>query len=247
MKLHLHYLPLHLRTVRLILSLGLASFAVQAGMAVVNFVLNNLLNMYGAMSAGGRGGARVYRRGAARGHVRGAAADRRVHRHPTAAGLQLRRAPVRTREEDAMVRHLRGDGHRFGAVGARASIPRANRRFFGITNESLRDFTVFASRCNCSCCLHRLPDRGLELLPGNRQPLKSIFLSLTRQILFLVPLLIVLPMVLPSWFPQFVSLDALYFATPAADFLAIFTTVVFIVLEMGRLKKLESGELKAKF
>ena len=50
MKLHLHYLPLHLRTVRLILSLGLASFAVQAGMAVVNFVLNNLLNMYGAMS-----------------------------------------------------------------------------------------------------------------------------------------------------------------------------------------------------
>ena len=45
MKLHLHYLPLHLRTVRLILSLGLASFAVQAGMAVVNFVLNNLLNM----------------------------------------------------------------------------------------------------------------------------------------------------------------------------------------------------------
>jgi len=57
----------------------------------------------------------------------------------------------------------------------------------------------------------------------------------------------VLPMVLPSWFPQFVSLDALYFATPAADFLAIFTTVVFIVLEMGRLKKLESGELKAKF
>ena len=88
---------------------------------------------------------------------------------------------------------------------------------------------------------------GSKLLPGNRQPLKSIFLSLTRQILFLVPLLIVLPMVLPSWFPQFVSLDALYFATPAADFLAIFTTVVFIVLEMGRLKKLESGELKAKF
>ncbi len=53
MKLHLHYLPLHLRTVRLILSLGLASFAVQAGMAVVNFVLNNLLNMYGAMSRWG--------------------------------------------------------------------------------------------------------------------------------------------------------------------------------------------------
>ena len=97
-----------------------------------------------------------------------------------------------------------------------------------------------------------LPFIGFQIVGSNYfqatgQPLKSIFLSLTRQILFLVPLLIVLPMVLPSWFPQFVSLDALYFATPAADFLAIFTTVVFIVLEMGRLKKLESGELKVKF
>ena len=72
-------------------------------------------------------------------------------------------------------------------------------------------------------------------------------LSLTRQILFLVPLLFALPEVLPHVLPQFTGLDALYFATPAADFLAIFTTVVFIVLEMGRLKKLESGELKAKF
>ena len=120
--------------------------------------------------------------------------------------------------------------------------------FFGITNESLRDFTVFALKVQ----LLMLPFIGFQIVGSNYfqatgQPLKSIFLSLTRQILFLVPLLIVLPMVLPSWFPQFVSLDALYFATPAADFLAIFTTVVFIVLEMGRLKKLESGELKAKF
>ena len=120
--------------------------------------------------------------------------------------------------------------------------------FFGITNESLRDFTVFALKVQ----LLMLPFIGFQIVGSNYfqatgQPLKSIFLSLTRQILFLVPLLIVLPMVLPSWFPQFVSLDALYFATPAADFLAIFTTVVFLVLEMGRLKKLESGELKAKF
>ena len=50
MRLRLRMMPLHGETVRLILSLGLASFAVQAGMAAVNFVLNNLLNMYGAQS-----------------------------------------------------------------------------------------------------------------------------------------------------------------------------------------------------
>ena len=120
--------------------------------------------------------------------------------------------------------------------------------FFGITNETLRDFTVFALKVQ----LLMLPFIGFQIVGSNYfqatgQPLKSIFLSLTRQILFLVPLLIVLPMVLPEWFPQFTSLDALYFAAPISDFLAIFTTVVFIILEMGRLKKLKSGELQAKF
>ena len=57
MRLRLRMMPLHGETVRLILSLGLASFAVQAGMAAVNFVLNNLLNMYGAQSPIGAEGA----------------------------------------------------------------------------------------------------------------------------------------------------------------------------------------------
>ena len=68
--------------------------------------------------------------------------------------------------------------------------------FFGITNESLRDFTVFALKVQ----LLMLPFIGFQIVGSNYfqatgQPLKSIFLSLTRQILFLVPLLIVLPMV----------------------------------------------------
>ena len=45
LKLHFRYMAPHLRVTGTILSLGFANFAVQAGMAVVNFVLNNLLNM----------------------------------------------------------------------------------------------------------------------------------------------------------------------------------------------------------
>ena len=78
-------------------------------------------------------------------------------------------------------------------------------------------------------------------------PSKSIVLSLTRQILFLVPLLFALPEVLPHVLPQFTGLDALYFATPMADFLSIFVTVIFIIVEMRRLRKLERGEITAKF
>ena len=120
--------------------------------------------------------------------------------------------------------------------------------FFGIVDPNLQDFTVFALKVQ----LIMLPFIGFQIVGSNYfqatgQPAKSIFLSLTRQILFLVPLLVCLPMVLPGWFPQFTSLDALYFATPISDFLAIFVTVVFIVVEMGRLKKLEAGEIKAKF
>ncbi|MFR3090369.1 MAG: MATE family efflux transporter [Eggerthella lenta] len=105
--------------------------------------------------------------------------------------------------------------------------------FFGITNESLRDFTVFALRCNCSCCPSSASRSWARITPGNRAAAQSIFLSLTRQILFLVPLLIVLPMVLPSWFHSS-SASTRCTSPPRGRLLAIFTTVVFIVLEMGR-------------
>ena len=131
---------------------------------MVNFVLNNLLNMYGAMSPLGAEGAL-----ASIGVVQRVAMFAvlpligRVHRHPTAAGLQLRRAPVRTREEDAMVRHLRGDGHRFGAVALVHLFPEQIVGFFGITNESLRDFTVFALKVQ----LLMLPFIGFQIVGSN--------------------------------------------------------------------------------
>ena len=97
-----------------------------------------------------------------------------------------------------------------------------------------------------------LPLIGFQIVGANYfqatgQPLKSIILSLSRQIIFLLPLLFVLPEVLPHIFPQFVGLDALYFAMPMADFLSVFTTLVFIIVEMRRLRKLERGEITAKF
>ena len=249
MRLRWHCMSLHARTVGLILSLGLASFAVQAGMAVVNFVLNNLLNMYGSMSPLGAEGAL-----ASIGVVQRVAMFSVLPLIGVAIAIQPLLGFNYGAHLFARVKKTLWCGI-LGATGIGVVLwalvhlfPEEIVGFFGIVDTGLRDFTVFALKVQ----LIMLPFIGFQIVGSNYfqatgQPAKSIFLSLTRQILFLVPLLVFLPMVMPSWLPQFTSLDALYFATPIADFLAIFTTVVFVVMEMGRLKKLESGEIKAKF
>ena len=77
--------------------------------------------------------------------------------------------------------------------------------FFGIRADGLRDFTAFALKVQ----LLVLPVVGFQIVVGNYfqatgQPMKSIILSLTRQVLFLIPLYIVLPIVLPILVPALI-------------------------------------------
>jgi len=63
--------------------------------------------------------------------------------------------------------------------------------FFGITDPNLLSFTVFALQVQ----LFLIPFVGFQIVGSNYfqatgQPAKSVFLSLTRQILFLIPLYI---------------------------------------------------------
>ena len=55
------------------------------------------------------------------------------------------------------------------------------------------------------------------------KPVKGIFLSLTRQVIFLIPTMLI--------FPLFWGIDGAMFAQPAADILAITTTVIMIIIE----------------
>ena len=114
---------------------------------------------------------------------------------------------------------------------------------FGITDEALVTFTIFALKVQ----LLMLPIVGFQIVGANYfqatgQPLKSSLLSLSRQILFLLPLLFILPEVLPKMVPGVTGLDALYIATPAADACAIILTFVFVMIELRRLRRLEKGE-----
>ena len=247
MRLRLRMMPLHGETVRLILSLGLASFAVQAGMAAVNFVLNNLLNMYGAQSPIGAEGA-----------LASIGVVQRVASFVVLPLIGMSIQPLLGFNYGAHLFKRVKMTLAWGIAGNTAIavvlwalvhlFPVQIVGFFGITDPNLLSFTVFALQVQ----LFLIPFVGFQIVGSNYfqatgQPAKSVFLSLTRQILFLIPLYIGLPMVMPVWFPGYTGLDALYFACPVADFLAIFTTGVFVLLELKRLRKLENGQLQAKF
>ena len=58
---------------------------------------------------------------------------------------------------------------------------------------------------------------------------KSIFLSLSRQLIFLIPSLLVLP--------HFYGVDGVFMSIPVGDVLATFTTALLFIIEMRKFKK----------
>ena len=248
-KLHARNLKLEAEIVGYIFSLGAASFIMQMAMSVINFLINYLLVLYGGQSPLGAEAAL-----ASIGVVQRCAMFTVLPLIGTAVAIQ----PLL--------------GYNYGA----GFIPRVRKTLlcgilaatclgtfmwallmffapdvvsiFGIRDDALREFTAFALRIQILV----LPLVGSQIVTSNYfqatgQPLKSVLLSLTRQILFLIPLYIVLPMVLPVLVPSLNSLDAIYFAVPGADILAVATTAAFLLFELRRLKKLERGEISAKF
>ena len=240
MRLRLPAMRLSFSMDRTILAFGLPSFCVQAGMAIVNFVINFQLVKYGALTPIGADDAL-----AAIGVVQ------RIGQFSVMPliGIAIALQPLLGFNYGAHnVNRVRKT--LWYGIGAASSIsvlmfiivevfavPIAHA--FGISHDALVDFTAFAIRVQ----FLMLPFVGFQIVSSNYfqatgQPAKSVFLTLTRQILFLVPLLYLMPVVLPQLFPQFTGLDALYFAAPVADFLSIFTTAIFVAWEMVRLRKL---------
>ena len=244
LKLHLRYMRPHLRTIGAILSLGLASFAVQAGAAIVNFAINHLLVIYGAASPIGADDA-----------LASIGVVQRVGMFTMLplVGVSIAIQPLLGFNYGAKLIGRVRKTLWYGIAGATVIgvfmwvvvhlWPDAIVGVFGITHDGLVEFTVFALKVQ----LAMLPLIGFQIVGANYfqatgQPLKSIILALSRQIIFLLPLLFALPEVLPRMFPQFAGLDALYFAAPVSDLLAVAATLAFVLVEMKRLKRLERGE-----
>ena len=248
LRLGVRYLKLESETVGLIFSLGAASFVMQLAMSVINFLVNYLLVFYGSQSPLGAEAAL-----ASIGVVQRCAMFTVLPLIGTAIAIQPLLGYNYGARLISRVRATLG----YGILGATLIgvfmwvlilvFPNEIVSFFGIRDDDLRAFTVFALKVQ----LIMLPVVGFQIVSSNYfqatgQPMKSVFLSLTRQVLFLIPLLIVLPLVLPSIVPSLTSLDAIYFAVPGADALAAITSLAFVLYELRRLRLAEEGKIKMK-
>ena len=62
--------------------------------------------------------------------------------------------------------------------------------------------------------------------------IKGAFIAMTRQLIFLLPLIIVLP--------RFFGIDGLMYAGPIADGIALIVTIIFISLEIKKIRSLKN-------
>ena len=100
---------------------------------------------------------------------------------------------------------------------------------FGTGDEMYFEFAIRFMRI----FLFMVIINGVQLLSSNffaaiGKPVKGLVLSMTRQIIFLIPLVLILPL--------FFGLDGILYAGPVADSIAFIVTVIFIVREMRNMK-----------
>lgn len=82
---------------------------------------------------------------------------------------------------------------------------------------------------------------GANYFDATGQALKATLLTLTRQILFFIPLLLASPHVLPHVLPM-TPLQSLFFAPSLSDITSTLLVVSFLAVEWRRLRKLEARE-----
>ena len=95
--------------------------------------------------------------------------------------------------------------------------------------RALEDFRIF---------LFMVLVDGVQMLSSSffsaiGKPVKGLVLSMTRQVLFLIPLLLLLPILMGG-------IDGILFAGPVADTMAFLTTVCLVSREMKRIRGLEA-------
>lgn len=104
---------------------------------------------------------------------------------------------------------------------------------FGINSPEGLEFGCKFLRINLFfTCINFLQPVSATFFTSIGKAYKGMFLSLTRQFLFLLPLILLLPLI--------AQIDGLLFAGPIADLMAFFVTLVFVILEFKDMSRLEN-------
>lgn len=242
-RFHLRNLRLDLSLDREVLALGLAPCALQMASAIVNIVLNNVLVIYGSTSAIGSEGALA---------VIGVIGKIAAFAIFPILGVAMGAQPLLGYNYGAhrfdRVRRTFRTAVIWGTVIVCALFafiqlfPSVVVGLFGIEPE----LTAFANQglriYTASFPIVAFQIIGSNYFQATGQPVKAMFLSLTRQLIFLIPLTYALPQVLPALVPQVSSLLAICFAAPCSDLLSFMFTTAFIAHDFRRLARIGAQE-----
>lgn len=224
-----------LRLMGRIVTLGVASFVMQVASTVVSVVLNHVVGVYGAQDPIGVQGALA---------AIGVAQKATMFAIMPLVGLVMGAQPIIGFNYGAKLwsRVLStlawacawgvGVGVLFFAVAHLAPEPIV--ALFGVTGE-LESFAVWALKVYTILFpLVGFQIVGSSYFQSSGQPFKAAVLELTRQVLFLIPLYLVLPGVLSAVF-GLSGLQGVVVCVPVSDGLSVLVTSVFVAREVRAL------------
>lgn len=107
------------------------------------------------------------------------------------------------------------------------------RQIIGIFGTGSEEYFIFAEYYFRTFMMASFLN-GIQPVTGNfftaiGKPIKGIFISMTRQILFLIPLILILPV--------FFGIDGILFAGSIADTVAFIVSILMVILEMRMMPK----------
>lgn len=229
-----HFLP-QIPILVEIVKIGMASCINQLAMMVVQITINNSLRYYGALSIYGE---------AAPIAVAGIINKLNMIFFSIVIGLGQGSQPIISFNYGARQYRRVKDAYKTALSVAFAIsafsfllyqfIPRQLIAIFGEGSEAYFDFGIryfriylFFTFANC------IQPVSSTLFTSIGKAVKGTFLSLTRQILFLLPMILLLP--------RFLGIAGILYAGPVADFVAAVTGVTMVVYEFRNMSALEKN------
>lgn len=237
--LGLKHLRIRWRYTSKIIAIGMASFFNQIAMMVVQIAMNNLLKHYGALSVYGESIPIA---------VSGIVMKVNQITFSIVIGLGQGAQPIISfnygaQKYDRVKKALRsavtvGTGVALLAFFMFQLFPREIIAMFGDGTDEYFEFGVkffriflFFTWLNC------LQPIASTFFTSIGKSFKGAFLSLTRQILFLLPPMIILPV--------FMGIDGILWAGPFADLLSAAAAIILIAVELRIMKRQESDKKTA--
>jgi Na+-driven multidrug efflux pump len=234
-KLEIKHFKVKMKYIQLVASIGLGSFINQIAIMIVQIVLNNSLKRYGANS------------------VYGEAIPIAVAGIVTKVGMVFFGIVIGIAQGSQPIESYNYGAKNYGRVRAAYKIaliaggivsviafalfqifPRQILSIFGSGTEEYYQFGISYFRIYLFFTIvNFLQPITATFFTSIGKAFKGAVLSLTRQILFLLPLIIILPL--------FMGIDGILYAAPIADFAAMVVTIIMAAVEFKNMSRLEAA------